>query len=162
MKIEIAKGIFKVPSDLAAKTAVNNKVPLWDAVDIFTKEYITLTRGNQTEAARRLGILRRHLTEIPDLPPYTCPQIDEVVEFINDLKAYMGEDGFGSAKIEDLSAMHDLLEEKADAALQTMEDIREANSDLRERQTYFEEENHNYEVKIEELEDLISELRNQE
>lgn len=72
MKIEIAKGIFKVPSDLAAKTAVNNKVPLWDAVDIFTKECITLTmletRGNQTEAARRLGmnrrILRRHLTEI--------------------------------------------------------------------------------------------------
>ena len=43
-----------------------------------------------------------------------------------------------------------------------MEEIREANSDLRERQTYFEEENHNYEVKIEELEDLVSELRNQE
>ena len=72
MKIEIAKGIFKVPSDLAAKTAINNKVPLWDAVDIFTKECITLTmietRGNQTEAARRLGmhrcILRRHLKEM--------------------------------------------------------------------------------------------------
>ena len=72
MKIEIAKGIFKVPSDLAVKTAINNKVPLWDAVDIFTKECIRLkmieTRGNQTQAAKELGmnrsILRRHLTEM--------------------------------------------------------------------------------------------------
>lgn len=99
---------------------------------------------------------------MPDLPPFTCPQIDEVLEFINDLKAYLGEDGFGSAKIEDLSALYDLVELKADAVVATMEEIREANSDLRERQTYFEEENHNYEVKIEELEDLISELRNKE
>lgn len=159
MEIEIAKGIFKVPSDLAAKTAVNNKVPLWDAVDIFTKEYITLTRGNQTEAARRLGmhrcILRRHLREIPDLPPFTCPQIDEVIEFIVDLKAYISDN-------EDLSALYALVELNADAVVATMEEIRQANSDLRERQTYFEEESHNYEVKIEELEDLISELRNQE
>ena len=96
---------------------------------------------------------------VPNLPPFTCPKIDEVIEFINDLKAYMGEDGFGSAKIEDLSAMHDLLEEKADAALQTMEDIREANSDLRDRQNHFEEENQNYEAKIEELEEKIAELQ---
>ena len=85
------------------------------------------------------------MTEIPDLPPFTCPQIDAVIDFI-----------------EDLSALYDLVELKADAVVATMEEIREANSDLRERQTYFEEENHNYEVKIEELEDLISELRNQE
>ena len=102
------------------------------------------------------------MTEIPDPPPFTCPQIDEVIEFIVDLKAYISDNGFGSTTIEDLSALYDLVELKADAVVATMEEIREANSDLRERQTYFEEENHNYEVKIEELEDLISELRNQE
>ena len=95
---------------------------------------------------------------MPDLPPFTCPQIDAVIDFIVDLKAYISDNGFGSTTIEDLSALY----EKADAVVATMEEIREANSDLRERQTYFEEENHNYEVKIEELEDLISELRNQE
>lgn len=102
------------------------------------------------------------MTEIPDLPPYTCPQIDEVIEFIVDLKAYISDNGFGNTTIEDLSALYDLVELKADAVVATMEEIREANSDLRERQTYFEEENNNYEVRIEELEDLISELRNQE
>ena len=99
---------------------------------------------------------------VPNLPPFTCQQIDEVVEFIVDLKAYISDNGFGSTTIEDLSALYDLVELQADAVVATMEEIREANSDLRERQTYFEEENHNYEVKIEELEDLISELRNQE
>ena len=102
------------------------------------------------------------MTEIPDLPPFTCPQIDAVIEFIVDLKAYISDNGFGSTTIEDLSALYDLVELKADAVVATMEEIREANSDLRERQTYFEEENHNYEVRIEELEDLVSELRNQE
>ena len=99
---------------------------------------------------------------IPDLPPFTCPQIDAVIDFIEDLRAYISDNGFGSTTIEDLSALYDLVELKADAVVATMEEIREANSDLRERQTYFEEENHNYEVKIEELEDLVSELRNQE
>lgn len=102
------------------------------------------------------------MTEIPDLPPYTCPLIDEVIDFIVDLKAYISDNGFGSTTIEDLSALYDLVELKADAVVAAMEEIREANSDLRERQTYFEEENHNYEVKIEELEDLVAELRNQE
>ena len=102
------------------------------------------------------------MTEIPDLPPYTCPQIDEVIDFIEDLRAYISDNGFGSKTIEDLSALYDLVELNADAVVATMEEIRQANSDLRERQTYFEEENHNYEVKIEELEDLVSELRNQE
>ena len=99
---------------------------------------------------------------MPDLPPFTCPQIDAVIEFIVDLKAYISDNGFGSTTIEDLSALYDLVELKADAVMATMEEIREANSDLRERQTYFEEENNNYEVKIEELEDLVAELRNQE
>ena len=99
---------------------------------------------------------------VPDLPPFTCPQIDAVIEFIVDLKAYISDNGFGNTTIENLSALYDLVELKADAVMATMEEIREANSDLRERQTHFEEENHNYEVKIEELEDLVAELRNQE
>ena len=99
---------------------------------------------------------------VPNLPPFTCPQIDEVLEFINELEAYVGTNGFGAAKIEDLSAIYDLIEEKTPMVINLMEEIREANSDLRERQSHFEEENHNYEVKIEELEDLVSELRNQE
>ena len=99
---------------------------------------------------------------MPDLPPFTCPQIDEVIEFIVDLRTYISDNGFGATKIEDLSAMYDLIEEKSHTVVYLMEEIREANSDLRERQTRFEEENHNYEVKIEELEDLVAELRNQE
>lgn len=99
---------------------------------------------------------------VPNLPPFTCPQIDEVIEFIVDLKAYISDNGFGSTTIEDMSALYDLVELKADAVVATMEDLRQANSDLRERQSRFEEENHNYEAKIEELEDLVSELRNQE
>ena len=99
---------------------------------------------------------------VPDLPPFTCPQIDEVLEFIVDLRTYISDNGFGATKIEDLSAMYDLIEEKSHTVVYLMEEIREANSDLRERQTHFEEENHNYEVKIEELEDLVAELRNQE
>lgn len=93
---------------------------------------------------------------VPDLPPFTCPQIDAVIDFIEDLRAYISDNGFGSTTI------YDLVELKADAVAATMEEIREANSDLRERQSHFEEENHNYEAKIEELEDLVSELRNQE
>lgn len=102
------------------------------------------------------------MTEIPDLPPYTCRQIDAVIDFIEDLRAYISDNGFGSTTIEDLSALYDLVELNADAVVATMEEIRQANSDLRERQSRFEEENDNYEVRIEELEDLISELRNQE
>ena len=72
---------------------------------------------------------------VPYLPPFTCPQIDAVIDFIVDLKAYISDNGFGSTTIEDLSALYDLVELKADAVVATME----ANSDLRERQTYFEE-----------------------
>lgn len=98
---------------------------------------------------------------MPNLPPFTCPQIDAVIDFIKDLRAYISDNGFGNTTIEDLYALYDLVELKADAVVTTMEEIREANSDLRERQTYFEEENQNYEARIEELEDLVSELRNQ-
>ena len=102
------------------------------------------------------------MTEIPDLPPFTCPQIDEVRDFLEEIQAYTSENDFGATRLGDLSAMYELFADGVEQALETLEQIRQANSDLRERQSYFEEENHNYEVKIEELEDLISELRNQE
>lgn len=74
MKIDLEKELIAGMLRPPAMSVVTRKFKLWDAVDIFTKECITLTmietRGNQTEAARRLGmnrsILRRHLTEIKD------------------------------------------------------------------------------------------------
>ena len=102
------------------------------------------------------------MTIIPDLPSYTCPQIDEVRDFLEEIQAYTSENDFGATRLGDLSAMYELFADGVEQALETLEQIRQANSDLRERQTYFEEENHNYEVKIEELEDLIAELRSQE
>ena len=99
------------------------------------------------------------MTEIPDLPSYTCPQIDEVRDFLEEIQAYTSENDFGATGLGDLSAMYELFVDGVEQALETLEQIRQANSDLRERQTYFEEENHNYEVKIEELEDKIAELQ---
>ena len=99
------------------------------------------------------------MTEIPDLPPYTCPQIDEVRDFLEEIQAYTSENDFGATRLGDLSAMYELFADGVEQALETLEQIRQANSDLRERQTYFEEENQNYEAKIEELEEKIAELQ---
>ena len=74
MKIDLEKELIAGMLRPPAMSVVTSKFKLWDAVDIFTKECIALTmietRGNQTEAARRLGmnrsILRRHLTEMED------------------------------------------------------------------------------------------------
>lgn len=68
---------MKMLSDLLAPSTaliVKSDIKLWDAVDLLTKQIITLkmvqTRGNQTQAAEELGmnrsILRRHLTEIKE------------------------------------------------------------------------------------------------
>ena len=99
------------------------------------------------------------MTEIPDLPSYTCPQIDEVRDFLEEIQAYTSENDFGATRLGDLSAMYELFADGVEQALETLEQIRQANSDLRERQTYFEEENQNYEAKIEELEEKIAELQ---
>ena len=103
------------------------------------------------------------MTEIPDLPSYTCPQIDEVRDFLEEIQAYTSENDFGATRLDDLSAMYELFADGVEQALKTLEQIRQANSDLRERQNHFEEqcENHNVEVEClqDEIEDLKDEIR---
>ena len=99
------------------------------------------------------------MTEIPELPSYTCPQIDAVVEFLEEIQAYTSENDFGATKLGDLSAMYELFAEGVEQALETLEQIRQANSDLRERQNHFEEQCENHEVEVEHLQDEIEELR---
>lgn len=104
------------------------------------------------------------MPKIPDLPRYTCPKIDEVKEFLNDVKAYSEKNDFGATNISDLAAMYDMFAGGVEAALDTLEEIRQANSDLRERQTHFEEQCENHDAIVEtlqsEIEDLKEELRN--
>lgn len=92
------------------------------------------------------------MTEIPDLPSYTCPQIDEVRDFLEEIQAYTSENDFGATRLGDLSAMYELF---ADG----VEQIRQANSDLRERQNHFEEQCENHDAQVEHLQDEIEELR---
>ena len=99
------------------------------------------------------------MTEIPDLPPYTCPQIDEVRDFLEEIQAYTSENDFGTTRLGDLSAMYELFADGVEQALETLEQIRQANSDLRERQNHFEEQCENHEVEVEHLQNEIEELR---
>ena len=99
------------------------------------------------------------MTEIPDLPRYTCPQIDAVVEFLEDVKAYTSENDFGATEIGDLSAMYELFTEGVEQALETLELIRQANSDLRERQNHFEAQCENHDAQVEHLQNEIEELK---
>ena len=98
------------------------------------------------------------MTEIPDLPSYTCPLIDEVRDFLEEIQAYTSENDFGATKLGDLSAMYELFAEGVEQALETLEQIRQANSDLRERQNHFEEQCENHEVEVEHLKDEIRTL----
>ena len=99
------------------------------------------------------------MTIIPDLPPYTCPQIDEVRDFLEEIQAYTSENDFGATKLGDLSAMYELFAEGVEQALETLEQIRQANSDLRERQNHFEEQCENHDAQVEHLQNEIEELR---
>lgn len=99
------------------------------------------------------------MTEIPDLPSYTCPQIDEVRDFLEEIQAYTSENDFGATKLGDLAAMYELFAEGVEQALETLEQIRQANSDLRERQNHFEEQCENHDAQVEHLQDEIEELR---
>ena len=99
------------------------------------------------------------MTIIPDLPRYTCPQIDAVVEFLEEIQAYTSENDFGATKLGDLSAMYELFADGVEQALETLEQIRQANSDLRERQNHFEEQCENHDAQVEQLQDEIEELR---
>lgn len=103
------------------------------------------------------------MPNIPNLPRYTCPQIDEVKEFLEEIQAYTEAEDFGAAKISDLSAMYELFKEGVEQALENLETIRGANHALRERQNHFEEECENHEATVEhlrsEIEDLKDEIR---
>lgn len=99
------------------------------------------------------------MTIIPDLPPYTCPQIDEVRDFLEEIQAYTSENDFGATKLGDLSAMYELFAEGVEQALKTLELIRQANSELRERQNYFEEQCENHDAQVEHMQNEIEELR---
>ena len=99
------------------------------------------------------------MTEIPELPPYTCPKIDEVKEFLEEIQAYTSENDFGATEIGDLSAMYELFADGVEQALETLEQIRQANSDLRERQNHFEEQCENHDAQVEHLQNEIEELR---
>lgn len=101
------------------------------------------------------------MTIIPDLPRYTCPQIDAVVEFLEEIQAYTSENDFGATKLGDLSAMYELFAEGVEQALETLEQIRQANSDLRERQNHFEEQCENHEAEVEHLQDEIEDLKDE-
>ena len=69
---------------------------------------------------------------LPNMPGYTCPLIDRVIEFITDAEAYTEDNDFGSAKIEDLQALYDHIAEEGYGIKAVLEEIRQANSDLRE------------------------------
>ena len=99
------------------------------------------------------------MTIIPDLPPYTCPQIDEVRDFLEEIQAYTSENDFGATRLGDLSAMYEQFADGVEQALETLEQIRQANSDLRERQNHFEEQCENHDAQVEHLQNEIEELR---
>lgn len=99
------------------------------------------------------------MTEIPNLPPYTCPKIDEVREFLEEVRAYTSENDFGATEINDLSSMYNLFTDGVEQALETLELIRQANSDLRERQNHFEAQCENHDAQVEHLQNEIEELR---
>lgn len=101
------------------------------------------------------------MTIIPELPSYTCPLIDAVVEFLEEIQAYTSENDFGATKLGDLSAMYELFAEGVEQALETLEQIRQANSDLRERQNHFEEQCENHEAEVEHLQDEIEDLKDE-
>ena len=99
------------------------------------------------------------MPNIPKLPSYTCPQIDAVVEFLEEIQAYTSENDFGATKLGDLSAMYELFTEGVEQALETLEQIRQANSDLRERQNHFEAQCENHDAQVEHMQNEIEELR---
>lgn len=73
MKIDPVQALKEQLTSPAMLAVVSN-IPVWEAVDILTKKIVAAkliqTRGNQTQAAKELGmnrsILRRHLTEMED------------------------------------------------------------------------------------------------
>lgn len=95
----------------------------------------------------------------PAMPHFTCKKIDEVIEFLNDAKAYAEDDDFGSAKVQDLQALYDHIADGTETIKLVMEEIREANHDLRTIATHQEEQIENHDALVEELRDEIESLK---
>lgn len=93
---------------------------------------------------------------LPRMPGYTCPLIDKVIEFINDAEAYTEGNDFGSTKIEEL---YDHIASEGYGIKAVLEEIREANSDLRAIAQHYEEANENHEATVEDLQNQIEELK---
>lgn len=96
---------------------------------------------------------------LPAVPSHTCPLIDAVKEFVTDAYAYAEDDDFGTAKIEDLQALYDHVASNADAIKNTMEEIRDANTDLRTLVEHYEEAVENHEAIVETLQNEIEDLK---
>ena len=92
---------------------------------------------------------------LPKMPGHTCQLIDKVIEFITDAEAYTEDNDFGKAKIEDLQALYDHISEEGYGIKAVLEEIREANSDLRAIAQHYE----NHEAVVEDLQNEIEELK---
>lgn len=95
---------------------------------------------------------------LPRMPGYTCPLIDKVIEFINDAEAYTENNDFGSTKIEDLQGLYDHVASEGYGIKAVLEEIREANSNLRELAEHYEEEAEKLDEKVTELQMEIDNL----
>lgn len=95
---------------------------------------------------------------LPKMPGHTCPLIDKVIEFITDAEAYTEDNDFGKAKIEDLQALYDHIAEEGYGIKAVLEEIREANSNLRQLAEHYNEEAEKLEEQVQELKEEISNL----
>lgn len=93
---------------------------------------------------------------LPKTPGYTCPLIDKVIEFITDAEAYTEGNDFGATKIEDLSALYEHIVDEGTSIKEVLEEIREANTDLRTLAEHYEMEAERLQN---EIEDLTREIR---
>lgn len=96
---------------------------------------------------------------LPQMPGHTCPLIDKVIEFITDAEAYTEDNDFGSTKIEDLQGLYDHIASEGYGIKAVLEEIREANGDLRAIAQHYEEANENHEAVVEDLQNQIEELK---
>lgn len=95
---------------------------------------------------------------LPKMPGHTCPLIDKVIEFITDAEAYTEDNDFGSAKIEDLQALYDHIASEGYSIKAVLEEIRQANSDLRELAEHYNDEAEKLDEQVQELKVEINNL----
>ena len=93
---------------------------------------------------------------LPKVPGYTCPLIDNVIAFITDAEAYTEKEDFGATEIGDLSSLYDHIVDEGTSTKEVLEQIREANADLRTLAAHYEMEAERLQN---EVEDLTREIR---